>query len=64
MAGVVVGVIRSIDETRRVVVIGGTEFAIPESISLAGLAPGISVTLTYELSGGTSVATTVRTNPR
>jgi hypothetical protein len=64
MAGVVVGIIRSIDETRRVIVIGGAEFAIPESISLAGLVAGISVTLTYELSGGKSVATTVRTNPR
>jgi hypothetical protein len=64
MAGVVVGIIRAIDETRRVVVIGGTEYAIPESISLAGLVPGTSVTLTYELTGGKSVATSVRTNPR
>ena len=64
MAGVVVGVIRAVDEARRVVIIGGTEYAIPESISLAGLVPGTSVTLTYELTGGNAVATTVRANPR
>jgi hypothetical protein len=64
MAGVVVGVIRSVDQARGVVVIGGTEFWIPESIPLSDLVPGVSVTLTYEVTGGKSVATTVRTNPR
>jgi hypothetical protein len=64
MAGVVVGVIRSVDQARGVVVIGGTEFWIPESIPLSELVPGISVTLTYEVTGGKSVAAVVRTNPR
>jgi hypothetical protein len=64
MAGVVVGVIRSVDQARGVIVIGGTEFWIPESIPLSELVPGVSVTLTYEVTGGKSVATVVRTNPR
>jgi hypothetical protein len=64
MAGVVVGVIRSVDQARGVVVIGGTEFWIPQSIPLSELAAGISVTLTYEVTDGKSMATVVRTNPR
>jgi hypothetical protein len=64
MAGVVVGMIRSVDAARGVLVIGGTEFWIPESISRSDLAPGISVTLTYELTDGKHVATAVRVNPR
>jgi hypothetical protein len=64
MAGVVVGMIRSLDNARGVLIIGGTEFWVPESIPLSDLAPGISITLTYELTDGKHVATAVRTNPR
>jgi hypothetical protein len=64
MAGVVVGIIRAVDEARGILAIGGTEFSVPESIPLAGLAPGISITLTYEAIDGKHVATAVRTNPR
>jgi hypothetical protein len=64
MAGVVVGIIRAVDEARGVLVIGGTEFWVPQSIPLAGLAPGISITLTYEVIDGKHVATALRANPR
>ncbi len=63
MAGVVVGMIRQVDPARRVIVVGGTEFWIPESIPLSGLGEGASITMSYEVVDGRHVATELRTNP-
>ncbi len=63
MAGVIVGVIRRVDEASRTVVVGGTEFSVPDSVPLAALVPGVSVTMTYRVVDGRHVAVEVRTNP-
>ncbi|HEV8307105.1 MAG TPA: hypothetical protein VGW35_05510 [Methylomirabilota bacterium] len=63
MAGVVVGMIKSVDRERRVIIVGGTEFRVPNEIPLAGFIAGMSVTITYEVEGDTHTVTTIRANP-
>ncbi len=49
---VISGSIESIDHARRVISMGRTELWVPQHISLASLAVGMSVTVTCEVRAG------------
>lgn len=60
--GVIVGTVVKVDATRGVIRIGRTELRTPEQISLAGITPGMSVTVTCEERDGEFWVTAIRTN--
>jgi hypothetical protein len=60
--GVIVGMIRTLDSRRRVVVLGGTEVWVADGIEFDHLTPGMSVTVTCEERQGRYWATAIRPN--
>jgi hypothetical protein len=60
--GVIVGTVVRVDPTRGLIQIGRTELRTPEQISLSGITPGTSVTVTCEERDGHYWVTAIRPN--
>jgi hypothetical protein len=60
--GVIVGTVVSVDPARGVIQIGRTQLRTPERVSLNGITPGTSVTVTCEEQNGEYWVTAIRAN--
>ena len=58
-AAQVKGVIKSVSPVFRTVAIDGITYAFPPTADIAGLAPGQTVTITFEVAGGTNLVSKV-----
>ncbi len=60
--GVIVGTVTRVDATRGLIQVGRTELRAPQQVSLSGITPGTSVTITCEQRDGEYWVTAIRQN--